>query len=362
MIISYSMKIAFITGITGQDGSYLAELLLSKGYVVYGSVRRTSLLYVYTRLDHIRNRINLIYGDMTDSPNIMNTLINITKNGHDIKVFEIYNLAAQSHVGISFEMPEYTSDVDGIGTLRLLEAIRTMKQLTKINIRFYQAGTSELYGCTKTRELQDINAKFDPVSPYAAAKLYAFHMTKIYRDAYDIYAVNGILFNHESPRRGENFVTMKIVNGARDIINGKRKVLKLGNLDSSRDWGHAKDYVEGMWRMLQNEKPKDYVLATGETRTVREFASIVFAKLNKPITWVGRGLDEKGTDSLGNILISVDPKYFRPNEVPFLKGDPSVAEMELNWKRHFSFEDLVHDMMSLDDPVRQSSVNSSLRK
>ena len=347
------MKIALITGITGQDGSYLAELLVSKGYSVYGTVRRTSLLYVYTRIDHIRDKINLVYGDMSDSSNILNTMRKICKQNNEIEVFEVYNLAAQSHVGISFELPEYTSDVDGIGTLRILEAIRELKEMTGINFRFYQAGTSELYGEAKNYESQDLNTGFDPVSPYAAAKLYAFHMTKIYRDAYTLYAVNGVLFNHESVRRGENFVTMKIVNGARDIASGKKQVLKLGNLSSCRDWGHAKDYVEGMWLMLQQEIPKDYVLATGETRSVREFASIVFQKMNMPIKWVGHGIDEKGVDVYGNILIEVDPKYFRPNEVPFLKGDPSAAEKELDWKRHFSFEDLVEDMMSLDDPVRQ---------
>lgn len=349
------MKIALITGITGQDGSYLAELLLSKGYIVYGTVRRTSLLYVYTRLDHIRDQIQLVYGDMSDSSNILNTLRKICRQYNGIEVFEVYNLAAQSHVGISFELPEYTSDVDGIGTLRILEAIREMKEMTGIDFRFYQAGTSELYGAAQSHELQNLNTRFDPVSPYAAAKLYAFHMTKIYRDAYNLYAVNGVLFNHESPRRGENFVTMKIVNGARDIASGKKSVLKLGNLGSSRDWGHAKDYVEGMWKMLQQETPKDYVLATGETRTVRDFATVVFDKMNMPLTWVGNGIDEKGVDCNGNVLIEVDPKYFRPNEVPFLKGDPSAAERELDWKRHFSFEDLVEDMMSLNDPVRQRS-------
>ena len=349
------MKIAFITGITGQDGSYLAELLVSKGYVVYGTVRRTSLLYVYTRLDHIREHIELVYGDMSDSSNILNALRKICKKYSNIDVIEVYNLAAQSHVGISFELPEYTSDVDGIGTLRILEAIRELKEMTGINFRFYQAGTSELYGEAKGKELQDLNTSFNPVSPYAAAKLYAFHMTKIYREAYDLYAVNGVLFNHESPRRGENFVTMKIVNGARDIASGKKNVLKLGNLSSSRDWGHAKDYVEGMWRMLQQESPKDYVLATGETRTVRDFATLVFNKMNMQLTWVGNGIDEKGIDKYGNVLVEVDPKYFRPNEVPFLKGDPSAAERELDWKRHFSFEDLVDDMMSFDDPVRQKS-------
>lgn len=349
------MKIAFITGITGQDGSYLAELLISKGYSVHGTARRTSLLYVYTRLDHIRDKIHLTYGDMSDSSNILNTLRKICRQSNEIEVFEVYNLAAQSHVGISFEMPEYTTDVDGTGALRILEAVRVMKEMTDIDFRFYQAGTSELFGEANSQDLQDLNTRFDPVSPYAAAKLYAFNMTKIYRDAYKMYAVNGVLFNHESPRRGENFVTMKIVNGARDIAAGKKSTLRLGNLSSSRDWGHAKDYVEGMWRMLQQETPKDYVLATGETRTVRDFATLVFGKINMPITWVGNGLDEKGVDRDGNVVIEVDPKYFRPNEVPFLKGDPSAAESELHWKRNFSFEGLIEDMMSLEDPVRQKS-------
>ena len=349
------MRIAFITGITGQDGSYLSELLLSKDYIVYGTVRRTSLLYVYTRLDHIRDKINLVYGDMSDASNITNTLRKIIKTHQNIERLEIYNLAAQSHVGISFELPEYTSDVDGIGTLRLLESIREVRDTTSIDVRFYQAGTSELYGEVDSDAFQDINTKFNPVSPYAAAKLYAFHITKIYRDAYNMYAVNGILFNHESPRRGENFVTMKIINGARDIKSKKKSVLKLGNLDSSRDWGHAKDYVDGMWRMLQQDVPKDFVLATGETRTVREFTTLVFSKMNMPITWIGNGLEEKGIDKEGNVLVEVDSKYFRPNEVAFLKGDPSAAESELHWKRNFSFEDLVEDMLSFEDPVRRKS-------
>lgn len=356
------MKLAFITGITGQDGSYLAELLLEKGYKVYGTVRRTSLLYVYTRLDHIRSSLELVYGDMSDSSSMTNILRKIIQD-HAASlpvVLEVYNLAAQSHVGISFELPEYTSDVDGTGTLRLLEAVRDVHSSTAVDIRFYQAGTSELYGDVSDNGLQDLNTRFNPVSPYAAAKLYAFHMTKIYRQAYGMYAVNGVLFNHESPRRGENFVTMKIVNAAREIKDGKRDVLRLGNLDSSRDWGHAKDYVEGMWRMLQQEKPKDYVLATGETRTVRDFTSLVFSKLGMPLTWQGNGIDEQGIDTQGIARVVVDSKYFRPNEVSFLKGDPSMAEMELGWKRHYSFEDLVDDMLSQSDPVRQRGLMCSV--
>jgi len=255
------MNIAFITGITGQDGSYLAELLLKKNYKIYGIVRRTSLLYSHTRLDNFRNRINLRYGDLTDSAGLSNYLHEIIRENPKLDKLEIYNLAAQSHVKISFEIPEYTTDVDGIGTMRLLEVIRTLDVDIRNKVRFYQAGTSEMYG--KVLEIpQNESTPFNPISPYAAAKLYAYNMTKIYREGYGIYATNGILFNHESPRRGENFLTMKVVNGIKDIISGKRTWIELGNLNSKRDWGHAKDYVKGMWLMLQQDKPDDFVLAT----------------------------------------------------------------------------------------------------
>ena len=339
-------KAAFITGITGQDGSYLCELLLSKNYDIYGIVRRTSRLYESTRIDHVRKDITLNYGDLSDSCGLNNILTNIVSNDK-YDVCEVYNLAAQSHVGISFELPEYTSDVDGLGVLRLLEIIKHLQEKYKCQIKFYQAGTSELYGKSNSQEKQTLDTNFNPVSPYAAAKLYAFHITKLYRDAYNLYTVNGVLFNHESPRRGENFVTMKVVNAIKDITNKKREKISLGNLTSKRDWGHAKDYVNGMWLMMQqNGIPKDYLLATGETHTVKEFVEKAFAKANMTLTWQGTGLDEKGIDQNGNIRVDINPKYFRPNEVDFLLGDPSKAENELGWKREYTFDGLIDDMLS----------------
>ena len=339
-------KAAFITGITGQDGSYLAELLLTKGYDIYGIVRRTSKLYESTRIDHIRPHIKLKYGDLSDTFGIT-TIISDIINSNKYETLEIYNLAAQSHVGISFELPEYTSDIDGIGVLRLLEIIKTLKDKNDCKIKIYQAGTSELYGAAENTDKQSLKTRFNPVSPYAAAKLYAFHMIKIYREAYNIYAVNGVLFNHESPRRGENFVTMKVINAIKDIVVGKRQHISLGNLSSKRDWGHAKDYVKGMWLMLQQntEQPKDYVLATGETYSVKQFVEKAFEKAGMIITWKGTGIDEKGIDQKGIVRIVIDPKYFRPNEVDFLHGDPSDAEKELGWKREYNFESLIDDML-----------------
>jgi GDPmannose 4,6-dehydratase len=249
-------KLAFITGITGQDGSYLAELLLEKGYTVYGIVRRTSLLYSYTRLDHIRPKLKLRYGDLSDSAGLSNYIHEIVRENQGFTILEIYNLAAQSHVKISFEIPEYTADIDGIGTMRLLEIIRTLDPGIRNKVRFYQAGTSEMYG--KVLETpQSETTPFNPISPYAAAKLYAYYMTKIYREGYGLYATNGILFNHKSPLRGANFLTMKVVNGVKDIASDKKMKIELGNIDSKRDWGHAKDYVRGMWLMLQQDKPVD---------------------------------------------------------------------------------------------------------
>ena len=338
-------KAAFITGITGQDGSYLSELLISKGYDIYGIVRRTSRLYESTRLDHIREYITLSYGDLSDSFGLSNIINEIVTSGR-YDVCEVYNLAAQSHVGISFDLPEYTSDIDAIGVLRLLEIIKTLQGKCKCQIKFYQAGTSELYGKAVSHEKQTLETNFNPVSPYAAAKLYAFHMTKLYRDAYNLYAVNGILFNHESPRRGENFVTMKVINAIKDINAKKIEKISLGNLTSKRDWGHAKDYVNGMWLMMQqNDIPKDYLLATGETHTVKEFVETAFAKASMTLTWSGTGLEEKGIDQNGVVRVDINPRYFRPNEVDFLLGDPSQAENELEWKREYTFDALITDML-----------------
>ena len=344
------VKIAFITGITGQDGSYLAELLIEKGYKVYGIVRRTSLLYSHTRLDHIRDKLILEYGDLSDGSSLTNYITKMTRENEGFDVFEIYNLAAQSHVQISFEIPEYTSLIDGLGTLKLLEAIRTLPSDVIKKTRFYQAGTSEMFGAVLEKPQKE-TTPFNPQSPYACAKVYSHYLVNNYRDAYNLFACNGILFNHESPRRGENFVTMKVVNGVKKIVEQEREsksdyVLKLGNIDSKRDWGHSKDYVYGMWLMLQQEKPDNYVLATGETYTVREFIERCFAKVGKEIEWSGEGVDEVGRDKLtGKILIKIDKKYFRPCEVEFLLGDASKAETELGWKREYDLDKLIEDMM-----------------
>ena len=341
------MKIALITGITGQDGSYLAELLLEKKYKVYGIVRRTSLLYSYTRLDHIRDQIHLEYGDMSDGSALTQLITKIANNHSEMERLEIYNLAAQSHVKISFEIPEYTSTVDGIGTLKILEAIRSLNDDIQRKTRFYQAGTSEMYG--KVLETpQNEETPFNPQSPYACAKVYAHYIVKNYREAYGLYACNGILFNHESPRRGENFVTMKIVNGIKDILNWRREYISLGNIDSKRDWGHSKDFVRGMWLMLQQEKPDDYVLATGKTTSVREFIEKCFAKYDRQIIWEGEGLNEVGIDAVSQkILIKIDEKYFRPCEVDLLLGDASKAEKILGWKREFdTLDSLIKDMFN----------------
>lgn len=343
-------KIAFVTGITGQDGSYLAELLIEKGYKVYGIVRRTSLLYSHTRLDHIRDKLILEYGDLSDGSSLTNYITKITRENEGFEVFEIYNLAAQSHVQISFEIPEYTSLIDGLGTLKLLEAIRTLPSDVIKNTRFYQAGTSEMFGAVLEKPQKE-TTPFNPQSPYACAKVYSHYLVNNYRDAYNLFACNGILFNHESPRRGENFVTMKVVNGVKKIVEQEREnksdyVLKLGNIDSKRDWGHSKDYVYGMWLMLQQEKPDNYVLATGETYTVRDFIERCFAKVGKEIEWSGEGVGEVGRDKLTcKILVKIDKKYFRPCEVDFLLGDPSKAETEMGWTREYDLDRLIDDMM-----------------
>jgi GDPmannose 4,6-dehydratase len=337
------MRVAFVTGITGQDGSYLVELLLKKNYRVYGIQRRTSLFNT-SRIDRLRNRITMRYGDLTDGAGLSNYINEIVRDNHDMERFEIYNLAAQSHVAISFEIPEYTSDVDGMGVMRLLEIIRTLPEDIKNITRFYQAGTSELYG--KVLEVpQSETTPFNPVSPYAAAKLYAYHMVKIYREGYGLYAVNGILFNHESPRRGENFVTMKIVNGVKDIVSGKKKMIQLGNLNSLRDWGHARDYVRGMWMMLQQDNPDDFVLATGERYSVKEFVDKCFKFKNITLTWSGSGLKEVGKDKDGVVRVKVNKKYFRPCEVDILLGNPEKAITKLGWHRQYdTLNKLIRDM------------------
>lgn len=337
-------KIALITGITGQDGSYLAELLLEKGYEVHGIIRRASTFNT-KRIDHLYQdpheediRLFLHYGDITDSSNI-NRLI------EKIKPDEIYNLAAQSHVGVSFDSPEYTAEATGVSTLRILDAIRE----TGLKTKFYQASTSELFGGLPETAPQNEKTPFYPKSPYGVAKLYSYWITVNYREAYNIFACNGILFNHESPRRGETFVTRKITRAVAAIHLGKQEKLYLGNLDAKRDWGHAKDYVEGMWLMLQQEKPQDYVLAMNETHTVREFVELAFGELGYNIIWEGSGIDEKGIDkNTGKVLIEVDPRYFRPSEVELLWGDSTKARKELNWKPNYSFIDLVKEMLASD--------------
>jgi len=337
------MKKALITGITGQDGSYLAELLLDKGYEVHGIIRRASTFNTQ-RIDHIYQdphekniRLKLHYGDMTDSSNLSRLVEKINPD-------EIYNLAAQSHVGTSFETPEYTTDVDAMGTLRLLDAIKE----SEVECKFYQASTSELYG--KVQEVpQTEETPFYPRSPYAAAKLYAYWIVKNYREAYDLFAVNGILFNHESPRRGKRFVTRKITRAVARITKGKQDKIYLGNMNAKRDWGYAKDYVKMMWMMLQHDTPEDYVIATGETHTVREFVETAFSHVDVEIEWQGEGVDEKGIDKdTGEVLVEVDPKYFRPTEVDLLIGDPSKAKEELGWEPEVKFKELVQLMVQSD--------------
>jgi len=332
-------KTAFLTGITGQDGSYLAELLLAKGYEVHAIQRRSSV-FTTPRIDHLLDHKNLhtYYGDLADSSNL-HRLISATQPD------EIYNLGAQSHVGVSFEVPEYTAEVTGIGTVRLLDAIRD----SNVDCRFYQASTSELFGGIPGTEPQSETTPFYPKSPYGAAKLYAFWVTVNYRESYGMYACNGILFNHESPRRGETFVTKKITQAVARIHQGRQDILRLGNIDAKRDWGHARDYVHAMWLMLQQDAPRDYVIATGETHTVRDFVSAAFAQTGVTIDWRGSGLDEQGFDAAsGKLRVEIDPKYFRPTEVELLLGDPSKAERELGWTRSVSFSELVADMVRYD--------------
>jgi GDPmannose 4,6-dehydratase len=336
-------KRALITGVTGQDGSYLAELLLSKGYEVHGVKRRSSSfntqrvdhIYKDPHLDHTDFRLH--FGDMTDSTNLIRIV-------EEVQPDEIYNLAAQSHVQVSFETAEYTSNADGTGTVRLLEAIRLLGLEGKT--KFYQASTSEMFGLAEDEKPLSELSRFYPRSPYGAAKLYAHWITVNYREAYGLFASSGILFNHESPRRGETFVTRKIVRAATRIQEGKESCLYLGNLDAVRDWGHAKDYVEGMWRILQHSEPDDFVLATGVAITVREFAERVFAKLGMQIHWSGTGVDEIGRDQKNNVVVRIDPTYFRPTEVPFLLGDGTKARKLLGWNPTHSLDDLIEDMVN----------------
>jgi GDPmannose 4,6-dehydratase len=329
------MKVALITGITGQDGSYLAELLLSKGYEVHGIVRRSSMINTH-RIDHIYNQITLHYGDLTDSTNLVRVI-------QIVQPDEIYNLGAQSHVKVSFEMPEYTGMVDGLGTLRILEAVRLLGMEKKT--RIYQASTSEMYG--KVQEIpQSETTPFYPRSPYGVAKVYGYWIVKNYREAYGLYACTGILFNHESPRRGETFVTRKITRGFKAMSEGRQTVLKLGNLNALRDWGHAKDYVEAMWLMLQQDEPDDFVIATGKQYSVREFVERTAPYFGMDIEWQFTDIGtEIGIDkNTGLVRVMVDPKYFRPSEVETLLGDATKAKEKLGWEPKISFEQLVKDM------------------
>lgn len=328
------MKVALITGITGQDGSYLAELLLEKGYEVHGIIRRSSLINTH-RIDHLYQNIKLHYGDLTDSTNIVRVIQKIQPD-------EIYNLGAQSHVKVSFEMPEYTADVDGVGTLRILEAVRLLGMEDRV--RIYQASTSELYGLVQETP-QSETTPFYPRSPYGVAKLYGYWITKNYREAYGMYACTGILFNHESPRRGETFVTRKIIRALSRISVGLQGTLELGNLNAKRDWGHAKDYVEAMWLMLQQDTPEDYVIATGVQYSVREFVEEAAPYFGLLIEWRGSGLDEVGVEKRsGRTIIKVNDKYFRPTEVETLLGDASKAKEKLGWEPKITFKQLVEDM------------------
>ena len=346
------MKIAVITGITGQDGSYLAEFLLEKEYTVFGIIRRASSINT-KRIDKIRNELLLRYGDVTDLTSIISILTEaktLYSNSEDKHPIEIYNLAAQSHVKISFEMPTYTAQVDAVGTLILLEAVRTLGMIEYA--RLYQASTSEMYG--KVQEVpQSETTPFYPRSPYGVAKLYSFWIIKNYRESYNMHASNGILFNHESPRRGINFVTRKITYGIRQILNGEQGCIKLGNIYSKRDWGHAKDYVRAMWLMLQQDQPSDYVVSTGECHSVKEFVTEAFKEAGMPVTWSGEGLQEVAKNRHGRIVVCISEKYFRPAEVDLLLGDNTKARRELGWVPEYSFKDLVREMVNADVMLKE---------
>lgn len=353
-----SKKKAFITGITGQDGSYLAEYLLKKGYEVHGLVRRTSLISNRQRIEHLvnkngvfKNNLTTHYGDMTDGSSLLRVIASIQPD-------EIYNLAAQSHVQISFHAPEYTAESDAVGVLRLLEAVLSLGLSSKT--RIYQASTSELYGDVQNELAQDEDTPFHPVSPYAAAKLYAYYIAESYKKGYGMHISNGILFNHESPRRGENFVSRKITYSIAQILAGEKDRLILGNINSKRDWGHARDYVEAMWLMLQQPNPDNYVIATGETHSVREFIEIAFKLCGIDLIWNGSGVDECGIDQkTEKVLVSISPKYYRPVEVPYLLGDASKAKRVFGWEPSISFIELIKDMLAKD--LRSRGVNLTLR-
>jgi len=348
-------KVALITGITGQDGSYLADFLLEKGYEVHGVKRRSSSFntdrvnHLYVDLHDPSNKFFLHYADLSDSSSMLHLIQKVQPD-------EVYNLAAQSHVKVSFDMPEYTSDIDALGALRILEAIRSLNLAKKV--KFYQASSSEMYG--KVHEIpQKETTPFYPRSPYGAAKVYAYWITVNYRESYDIFACNGILFNHESPRRGETFVTRKITRAVAQRALGDNNILYLGNLDACRDWGYAKDYVEAMWLMLQQEKPDDYVIATGETHSVREFVECAYAEIGKNIVWVGTGLHETGIDSAtGEIVVKIDARYFRPAEVDYLIGDATKAKNSMGWTPKTTFKELVKimvhaDIKELSEPIKR---------
>jgi GDPmannose 4,6-dehydratase len=352
------MKKALITGVTGQDGAYLAELLLEKGYEVHGMKRRTSLFNT-DRIDHLfkdphepDQRFVLHHGDMTDSSSLLRII-------QQVQPDEIYNLAAQSHVAVSFEEPEYTANSDGLGALRILEAIRILG-LTK-KTKFYQASTSELYGLVQEIPQKE-TTPFYPRSPYAVAKMYAYWITVNYREAYGIYACNGILFNHESPLRGETFVTRKVTRALARIKLGTQDCLYLGNMDSKRDWGHAKDYVEMQWMMLQQEKPEDFVIATGMQKSVREFVEIAAKELGMSVTWKGTGVNEKGYDSNGHCIVAVDPRYFRPAEVETLLGDATKARTKLGWVPKITFMELVREMVNTDFVLAEQEIKHGAHK
>ena len=347
------MKKAFITGVCGQDGSYLTELLLEKNYEVHAIIRRSSIFNTH-RIDHLRRNENFFqyYGDLTDSSNLNRLL-------KTIKPTEIYNLAAQSHVGVSFDVPEYTADVAGLGTLRLLEVIRD----SNLDCKFYQAGSSEMFGGKIDTIPQNENTKFTPRSPYGVAKLYSHWITVNYREAYNLFACNGILFNHESPRRGENFVTRKITRAVAAIIFGKQEFLELGNLDAKRDWGHAKEYVKAQWMMLQQEQPDDYVIATGKCYSIREFAIKAFEYVGIEIVWKGNGLNEVGIDKKTNkTLIKINKNFYRPTEVDLLLGDATKAKEKLGWKPRYTIDDLIAEMMEYDlyieDNIKSVNLNN----
>ena len=340
------MKSALITGITGQDGSYLAELLLEKGYKVYGLVRRKSEMS-FGQVEHIKNDLNFLYGDVTDSVSLINSM---QKSMPD----EVYNLAAQSFVGVSWVKPSLTTQIDGVGVLNLLEAIRCIKP----SARFYQASTSEMFG--KVVEIpQSEETPFYPRSPYGVAKLYGHWITKNFRESYDLFACSGILFNHESERRGKEFVTRKITSSIARILNNEQECIELGNIDSKRDWGHAKDYVEAMWLMLQQDLADDYVIAAGETRTVREFIELAFNYVGINIKWLGTGVNERGVNSVsGKTLVRINPEFFRPAEVDLLLGDPAKAKKVLGWNPQYTFEKLVYEMVDSDLKECKLSIDS----